>query len=101
MPFFTRVMLTLFPGGGPVEARSFDISVTGVGLVSSLSLAVGQVVRLAFHLRDRSGRAVVEEILGRIVHTRADEHGNTLEVQFLATPDTQTTPVLLEALAGD
>jgi hypothetical protein len=94
VPFFARVTITPSGGVPPFEAHSFDISLAGVGLTSPRALAVGQVVSLAFHLRDGRGGPVTEILAGRVARARSDESATTIGIQFLAPPDGRSAPVL-------
>ncbi len=100
VPFFTRVTITPSGGVPPFEAHSFDISLAGVGLTSPRALEVGQVVSLAFHLRDGRGGSVTEMLAGRVARARSDEGATTIGIQFLDPPDDRSTPVLAGKISG-
>ena len=55
VPFFTEVIVAPLNGGTPTPARSFDISLAGVGLACSKPISVGQSVCLTFYLTTAEG----------------------------------------------
>lgn len=95
MPFFAGVTVTLSPCGRTIEARTFDISLGGVGLICPTMVAVGQILSMAFRLADRSGGAVIEVVHGRVCHSRSDEGATTVGMQFLSPLGRRTTPILV------
>jgi c-di-GMP-binding flagellar brake protein YcgR len=92
--FFCDVSLTVVPDGPTVEAHCVDISLGGVGLVTQAALAPGQTVALAFSLRDDSGKGIVNRVLGRVVHLRAEPDANRVGVEFLEILSPSTSPQL-------
>jgi c-di-GMP-binding flagellar brake protein YcgR len=96
--FFCPVDLTVLPDGKTVSASTFDISLGGVGLATPMVLNRGQAVRVRFHLRNGSNGRIDEDILGRVAHSRADEDGDRIGVEFLETVHESTNPALTRAL---
>jgi hypothetical protein len=96
--FYCGLQLTVLPNGPTIPARSFDLSVGGVGITSDLLLNRGQAVRIRFHLRNGSKEWTDEDILGRIAYACADESGNRMGIEFLETIQKSTKPALAHAL---
>ncbi len=96
--FFCPVKLTVLPDGPTVQANSFDISIGGVGLHSSLFLERGEDVLVHFNIADGSRGSVEESALGRVAHSTADENGNRLGVEFLQTIRESIQPRLTKTL---
>ncbi len=96
--FLCEVELTALSNGSPVQARSLDISLGGVGLITQTSFEPGQIIALAFHLKDTRGREVVEKVVGKVVHLRADADGNRVGVEFLEPLHDSTQPRLMAKL---
>ena len=94
VPFFCKATLTVLPHGRPVVSRSIDISLGGAGIVTSGRIELGQQVALAFYLRNNRQQEAVEEVVGRIVHLRAEEDGNVVGVEFLQPLEESSTPLL-------
>jgi c-di-GMP-binding flagellar brake protein YcgR len=92
--FFCDVALTVLPDGPTVEAHSVDISLGGVGLVTQASVGTGQTVAMAFSLRDESGKTIVNRVMGRVVHLRAEPDANRVGVEFLETLSPSVSPQL-------
>jgi len=92
--FFCDVSLTVLPDGPTVEAHSVDISLGGVGLVTQAAVGTGQTVALAFSVRDESGKAIVNKVLGRVVHLRAEPDANRVGVEFLEILSASVSPQL-------
>ena len=83
--FSCGLQLTALPSGPTVPGRSFDISVGGVGITSDILLNCGQTVRVRFHLHDGSNEWTVEDVLGRVAYSYADEGENRMGIEFLET----------------
>lgn len=96
--FFCELTVTSIPGGEAAPARSLDISVGGVGMFAGVSWGRGDLVRIGFHLKDAQQRPVVEQVLGRVAYSRADEDGNMLGVEFLEPIREAMHPVLARKL---
>lgn len=98
--FFCR--LSLAPdGAGPMfEAHSTDISLGGVGLVTSGQLSLGQLVAVTFHLADSRQPGPPNAVTGRVVNVRADMDGNRIGVEFLAPLDEKRFPALVRRISS-
>jgi hypothetical protein len=94
--FYCSLHLTLLPNGPTVSARSFDISVGGVGIAANILPARGQAVRVRFH--KRSSEWTGEDVVGRVAYSRADEDGNRIGVEFVEQIQEATHPMLASRL---
>lgn len=83
VPFFSDVSVTALPDGPTIPARSLDISLGGVGLVTQVALAPGQTVALIFSLPNGSRQENGQRVLGQVVNLRADCDVNYVGVEFL------------------
>jgi hypothetical protein len=92
--FFCRVDVAPISGGKTIEARSANISLGGVGLIVPQSLELGQVLQLTFHLRDREGNELLEQIAGRVVNSRSDFEILRVGIEFLEPLKESKNPVL-------
>ena len=97
--FFCPLHLTVLPNGPVVPGRSFDISIREVGVTTEILLERGQTVRIQFHLPNGSQEEVDEEVLGRVAHSRADEGGDRIGIEFLDTIGEAMYPVLAHKLS--
>jgi c-di-GMP-binding flagellar brake protein YcgR len=98
VPFFREVGLTVRQGAAPVAARTFDISLGGVGLFTRAHLDRGQNVRVALCFEDAAGNKVVETVAGQVAYLQATEEGNQLGIMFLEPPRADTHPRLVRAI---
>jgi hypothetical protein len=100
VPFFRPVEVSAPPEAPPVEARSFDISLGGVGLVCprSSGLRPGAPVALTFRLNDPRRGPVVERVFGRVAHLRAEPDGVRVGVEFLEPLHPTSYPGLSEVI---
>jgi hypothetical protein len=96
--FFRELTLTSLAGGQSAPARSFDVSLGGVGVAAAVSPPRGELVRVGFHLKDAAGRPLVENVTGRVAYAQADENGNLLGVEFLEPIRPSTHPELTREL---
>jgi c-di-GMP-binding flagellar brake protein YcgR len=92
--FFCDVSLTVLPDGPTIDAHCVDISLGGAGLVAQASVGLGQAVALSFSLRHASGKAVINRVLGRVVHLQADPDANRIGVEFLEVLSPSVNPQL-------
>jgi c-di-GMP-binding flagellar brake protein YcgR len=92
-PFIANVTVELPAGGSAIDARSVDISLGGVGLISPMPVPVGEHMVLTFHLKTSSGMTT-ERIPGRVVNLRHDDDASIVGVEFAAVLDHKTAPVL-------
>jgi len=85
-------------GGGPMHSsRSVDISLGGVRIVTTLSAAPGELLRLEFHVKD-DGETVREELAGRVVHVTVDDCLSTLGIEFLEPLTEGRQPALVRRI---
>lgn len=94
LAFFCPVCLDVLSDGPAVSAYSYDISIGGVGVIADITLERGTHVRVRFQLRNDLSEIVEEEVLGRIAHTRADENGNHVGIEFLTIVQESSQPAL-------
>ena len=83
VPFLCEVAVSALPAGRVIAARSLDISLGGVGLVTEGSLEPGQLVNLRFTLKDKTQKHVPAELVGVVANLRAQPEGNHIGVKFL------------------
>jgi c-di-GMP-binding flagellar brake protein YcgR len=92
--FFCPMHVTVMPDGIAVPARSFDISIGGVGLTTQIELKRGDTILARFHLRNGGVEEIDEEVMGRVAYCQADENGNRIGVEFCATIQESKQPAL-------
>jgi c-di-GMP-binding flagellar brake protein YcgR len=83
VPFLCEVTMTPIPAGAAIAARSLDISLGGVGLVTQGSVQPGQMVNLVLVFKDRMHRQVRVDLAGVVANLRAELEGNHIGVRFL------------------
>ena len=98
VPFFCDVAMSRLPGGPSIPARSLDLSLHGVGLVTAGSFEQDQLVMLSFSLRDAAQHEIRERVLGRIAYMRADVDANRVGVQFAEPLQRSKNPELVSRL---
>jgi c-di-GMP-binding flagellar brake protein YcgR len=98
VPFYASVKVTPSDGRA-IEARSFDISVGGVGLIGTPAPGVGQVIQMEFSVVVRPGVVTVEAVLGRVMHVK-DIGATALGVEFLDPLDDRTPALLGKVMAA-
>jgi hypothetical protein len=96
--FFCPLELTVLPHGPAIQATSFDISIGGLGLTANLCLERGTPVCVRFHLENGSKEPIVEEILGKVANSEADENSDRLGIEFLEMVNASNQPVLARKL---
>jgi hypothetical protein len=96
--FYCPVDLTVLPNGPAVPGRSFDISIGGVGIITQIALERGQSVSVRFHMHNGASESKDEDILGRVAYSRADEDGDRIGIEFLATVQEAAQPMLARKL---
>ena len=94
VPFLRPVTITAQPGGRPVEARTLDISLEGVGLTCAASFAKGQAVTVTFRLKGANHDLVEERVAGRVTNFQADLDANRVGVVFGERLDHSSHPAL-------
>jgi c-di-GMP-binding flagellar brake protein YcgR len=92
-PFFANVTVELLSSSSAIDARSVDISLGGVALISPMPVPIGEHVVLTFHLKTSSGMTT-ERISGRVVNLRHDDDASIVGVEFSAVLDRNAAPVL-------
>ena len=98
VPFFREVGLTLGQGTAPIAARSFDISLGGVGVFTQSHLERGQPVKVAFFFTNGKQQRLVETVPGQVAYFRANEDGNQLGIEFSEPVREDTYPQLMRAV---
>ena len=81
--FMCKLELTALSGGPAQPARALDLSLGGVGAVSQAAFSVGEMVTVAFFLKDSTRGEIKDEVTGRVARLAADVDANTLGIQFL------------------
>jgi c-di-GMP-binding flagellar brake protein YcgR len=97
-PFFADVTLRAFPNGPSVPARTLDLSLGGVGLVTGAAFTPGQLVSVTLYLVDSAKRSTKVEVVGRVVNLNADVDANRLGVEFVEPLSAAKTPELVDRL---
>jgi c-di-GMP-binding flagellar brake protein YcgR len=87
--FLCKLELTAIPGGKPQPARSLDLSLGGVGVVTQSVYPIGQLLTVTFFLGDSICGEIQDPVVGRIVHFAADVDANRVGIHFLQ-PLTET-----------
>ena len=96
--FYCGLEVTVMPDGPTALARSFDLSLGGVGITAAMMLNRGQTVRVRFHLQKGSNEWTDEEVFGRVAYLCAEEGGNRIGIEFAETIRESTTPALVRRL---
>ena len=99
MPVQARVILRLVTPEISVEANALDISASGVCVICSEPLAVGENAFVAFQFRNRT-EVQFEEVRGRVISMRMDDDVWVLRLEFDEILDWQKTPLLACASAS-
>ena len=92
--FYCRLQLTVLPNGPVVPGNSFDISIGGAGISTSVLSQRGQQVSIRFYLRNGTRQEVHADVLGQVANCRSDETSNRIGVAFLAEIREAAQPVL-------
>ena len=87
--FLCQLEIAPISGGKPHPARSLDLSLGGVGIITQSVYSIGQVVTVTFFLSDAERGAIQDPVVGRIAHFAADIDANRAGIQFLQ-PLTET-----------
>jgi c-di-GMP-binding flagellar brake protein YcgR len=98
VPYFGKVTIVDPPNEAPIEARSIDISLNGVGLVSPKPLPVNTLVTLQFHLTNPNGTPTAEQVSGRVAYVRFESGTSVVGLEFLPVLDRLSPPVLVRAI---
>jgi hypothetical protein len=81
--FLCQLELTALPGSVAHEARSLDLSLGGVGAITTKVYTIGQLVMVNFILNDSGLGKTTVQVLGRVAYLTADSDANRLGIQFL------------------
>ncbi len=98
VPFHTRASVTI-PGEPSIEAWTIDLSLGGVRLASGCLFRAGQLLIIAFHLRDEAQREVTEQVTGVVMFARSESEGYSFGVEFTEPIRDATAPVLVRRLS--
>jgi c-di-GMP-binding flagellar brake protein YcgR len=98
VPFLCPVELTALPEGKTSPARTLDVSLGGVGVLSQIGLEREHMVSVAFLLRNGQQGTVSESVLGRVAALRADDIGNVMGIEFIEPLTSAKHPALLRKL---
>lgn len=98
VPFLCPVELTALPEGRTFPARSLDISLGGVGVLSQIGLEREHLVSVAFLLGNGAQGRISERVMGRVAGLRADDTGNVIGIEFVEPLSTDKHPALLRKL---
>lgn len=96
VPFFCEVSLTALPEGLTFPARTVDISLGGVGLMTPAAFEPSQTVSLFFRLQDGYEPEQESRVMGRVVNLRADTDANLIGVEFFEPLSPAGNPRLLK-----
>jgi hypothetical protein len=99
--FFCPVQLTVLPAGQTIPGMTFDISIGGVGVATSMMLERGTSVRVRFQFHDAAKNKICEEVFGRVAYSRADEDGDRIGIEFMQTIQESSNPLLARKLNSD
>jgi hypothetical protein len=94
-PFFAAVTIKT-ASCASIEARSNEISLSGVGLISATPIAAGEAVALTIRVPGPDG--VAERVSGRVASLRFDDDCAVIGVEFSSPLDRLTTPALAVAV---
>jgi hypothetical protein len=96
--FLCRIELTVLPEGVPQAARSIDLSLGGVGVITQAAFSVGQMVAATFFLTGPDDGEAKVRVIGRVARLAADVDANVLGVQFLSPLTEAEFPRLVDKL---
>jgi c-di-GMP-binding flagellar brake protein YcgR len=96
--FLCDASVTALPNGAAIAARTLDISLGGVGLLTRTVLEPGQAIAVSFSLRDSTQKEIKEQAFGRVVAFRADLEGNRVGVEFSEPLNESRNPELVRRL---
>jgi c-di-GMP-binding flagellar brake protein YcgR len=97
VPFFADVAVRMVQGGPSLPARTIDLSLGGVGLVTVAALVPGTDVIIIFSIPDAAGKRTTD-VVGRVVSLSADSDANRVGIEFLEPLSKSRTPELLRRL---
>ena len=97
VPFFAEVTLRTAENARLLPARTIDLSLGGVGLVTTAALEPGAHVTVVFSISDAGAKRTVE-IIGRVVSLDADSDANRVGIEFLEPLSVSRAPELVNRL---
>jgi c-di-GMP-binding flagellar brake protein YcgR len=98
VPFLKPVRVWAPPEDRPVEARTLDISLGGVGITCRAAFRKGQVVIIGFRLTDPRLGTVEERVTGRVANLQADDDSNRVGIEFSEPIHPSVFPALARAV---
>jgi c-di-GMP-binding flagellar brake protein YcgR len=97
VPFFADVALRTAENGRLLPARTIDLSLGGVGLVTTAAITPGVQVTVVFLTPGANGKRTTE-IVGRVVSLNADTDANRVGIEFLEPLSVSQAPELVTRL---
>jgi c-di-GMP-binding flagellar brake protein YcgR len=98
VPFLCAATIAAHPGGKPLDARTLDISLGGVGLTCSGRFLPGTLVAIVFRLKNARREPCEERIIGKVMRFTADLDGNQIGIEFLSPISAADNPALTRAV---
>ena len=99
VPFFAEVDVRAGADGSWQSARSIDLSLGGVGLMTAASLLPGQMVTLKLSVPGAAAKGTRPvQVLGRVASLHADAELNHVGVEFLEPLSASQSPALVSRL---
>jgi c-di-GMP-binding flagellar brake protein YcgR len=97
VPFFTAVEIRDFKSGRALPARTLELSIGGVGLVTNGAFLPGDDVTIMFHVQN-AGFKRATEVAGRVIGFSADSDANRVGVEFSEPLSMSRAPELVRRL---
>jgi c-di-GMP-binding flagellar brake protein YcgR len=97
VPFFADVRLRTVENARPLPARTTDLSLGGLGLVTTTALDPGEHVTVVFSIPGSRTRRMAE-IVGRVVSLSADSETNHMSIEFVEPLSLARAPELVNRL---
>jgi PilZ domain len=101
VPFDSKVLIRAVSSQPPVEARTVvieartvDLSLSGVGIIAPVAFRLGSWLTLGFELRDVNPTVVVERLSARVIFRRPGEGDDRLGMEFFEPLHRSRTPRL-------
>ncbi len=98
--FMCKLELAGATGDAPQPAQAIDLSLGGVGAVTSAVFSPGQMVTVTFFHRDPTHGEMVDRVLGQVTNFSADVDANKLGIQFLQPLNEAEHPALVGKLVS-
>jgi len=96
--FLCKLEIQPLPAGPVLSARSLDLSLGGVGLLTKGVLPVGELISVSFFFKDSKQKDVVDSVMGKVVYVAADTEANRIGVEFVEPLREETHPQLSRKL---